>query len=703
MEKKVEHRIAYLGSSSMRCALGNSTENVFERIMRYESGVKDGFAHTEQHYESIEALAIPCIDEVLENSDVSLATPDTLLILSTTKGNVQLLEKGGAGDGGLRGAGDGGLRGVPEDVFLGVTANKIASHFNAANKPLVISNACISGVSAIIVAQRLVADGTYNNVVVVGADILCPFIVEGFRSFKSLDSNRCKPYDTMRSGLNLGEGCGTVLVTSFADKAVQPVVTVCGGSISNDANHISGPSRTGDGLYFAMKKAVENSGITFDDISFLNMHGTATAYNDDMESKAVNLAGLNDVPLNGLKSYLGHTLGASGVIEVVLAAEQMRRGIVFGTLGYENNGVACPLNVCGEHRLVGGARGTCGERAGGERGSGDGMGAGAAGSERRGSVGMGAGVAGSERRGSRDVCEGAAGGAGGSAGVAGDVRGSGEGMWGVRYALKTASGFGGCNAAVVLAECGGVSEGAVQGNDGGMQRTDEDTGECGGHVRDSSGYPFASCQTGGYRTDECALQNDDSCREVVNEQKIGADSPTLRKGTSLETERIFCGSPAVRKSVSLPSAGARPNFDEFIREKYHGLGQPNLKFFKMDNLAKLGYVAAAELLDDYDFEPSEIGIVLSNHSASLDTDIRHQRVLTSPAVFVYTLPNVTAGEICIHHHIMGENTFFIDASPEFIERYARSLIESGELKAVIFGEVELFKENYYANLKLLCL
>jgi 3-oxoacyl-(acyl-carrier-protein) synthase len=137
---------------------------------------------------------------------------------------------------------------------------------------------------------------------------------------------------------------------------------------------------------------------------------------------------------------------------------------------------------------------------------------------------------------------------------------------------------------------------------------------------------------------------------------------------------------------------------------------PNIKFFKMDNLAKLGYVTAAELFAKagtglQNLKPTEIGIILSNHSASLDTDLRHQQNTAngepSPAVFVYTLPNVAAGEICITHHIKGENTFFIDMPPAWLEKYARSLIENGELKAVIYGEIELLGEKYNAELNLI--
>ncbi|MDR2557202.1 MAG: beta-ketoacyl synthase, partial [Bacteroidales bacterium] len=354
----------YLGYSNIRCALGNSTKEVFERIMQGDSGVKDGFAFLPERYASVEDLVIPCIEEVLRSSGVSLQNNDTLLVISTTKGNVHLL-----GNNFIAKGDD-----CTVDCFPGVTARKIAANFNAANEPIVISNACISGISALIIAKRLIASGQYSNVVVAGVDLLSPFIIEGFASFKSLSAERCRPYDASHCGLNLGEGCGVVLLTDDSHRAAAPAVAILGGSISNDANHISGPSRTGDGLFYAMDKAARNSGILLQNIDFINAHGTSTVYNDQMESKAVHWAGLDNRPLNSLKPYFGHTLGAAGVIETILTAEQIRRGVILGTAGYNENGVPFVLNVAPEHRPAH-----------------------------------------------------------------------------IRYALKTASGFGGCNAALVLA------------------------------------------------------------------------------------------------------------------------------------------------------------------------------------------------------------------------------------------------------------
>ena len=133
------------------------------------------------------------------------------------------------------------------------------------------------------------------------------------------------------------------------------------------------------------------------------------------------------------------------------------------------------------------------------------------------------------------------------------------------------------------------------------------------------------------------------------------------------------------------------------------------RFYKMDNLGKLGWLAAEILLngsfDKTIYQPEEIGIVLSNKSSSLDTDIKYYetvKTIASPALFVYTLPNIVMGEICIRHNFKGENDFFIfeDFNAAFIHSYVAHLIETEALKACICGWVEVIDNDYKAVLYL---
>ena len=137
-----------------------------------------------------------------------------------------------------------------------------------------------------------------------------------------------------------------------------------------------------------------------------------------------------------------------------------------------------------------------------------------------------------------------------------------------------------------------------------------------------------------------------------------------------------------------------------------------MKFFKMSDLCKAAYIAVENLLRERPlsdkYERTDIAIIMANSSASLDTDLEHQRILeqrlpegTSPAVFVYTLPSVAAGEICIRNKFQGDNTFFIDDNQEETEKYAEMLIERGYAKAVICGWCDKLGENRKVSLKIL--
>ena len=451
----------------------------------------------------------------------------------------------------------------------------------------IISNACISGVSAIVAARRMLLVGDYDMVIVVGADTQNRFITSGFASFKSLSPELCRPYDESRCGLNLGEAAGAMALTSMPVRwscgldGESGYVTIDGGAVSDDANHISGPSRTGDGLFFAMRNAMKEAGVNAAGIDLLQMHGTATAYNDEMESKAACLAGVQDVPVQSLKPYFGHTMGASGVIETIIAAAEIQEGIIAGTKGYEKSGVSVPLNVSASNRLI-----------------------------------------------TRNL-----------------VMSSPAGK--INHCLKTASGFGGTNAAVLLT----------------------------------------------------------SSPEAGPVPCLREASP--RKMQRFRTVEVNAGEVLVDDSAVFTDKSA--DFGTFIREAFKSRGENNMKFYKMDDLCKLGYVAVAWLLDGIEFGEEECGMVLSGKYGCLDTDMKHQQIIdkegdaaSSPAVFVYTLPNVVAGEISIRHHIKGENTWFWsdDRMMSDLKHYASLMAGASDLRYCIIGHLDFLNGEYFAKFEL---
>ena len=279
-----------------------------------------------------EQIILLSAKRAVEAAGIDPRSPEVLFVLSTTKGNVSLLENA--------------ERFEPDRVHLWRSAQILGNYFGNPNEVVVVSNACISGVAAQLLAFDLMRMRGYRYAVVVGGDILGKFVVSGFQSFKALSATRCKPFDAEREGLNLGEAAATMVFEQVMDSSslLSNAFIWRGGGNRNDANHISGPSRTGEGLYNAAMMATK--GVDNDDIAFICAHGTATRYNDDMESWAISRAGLSEVPTFSLKGYYGHTLGAAGLLECILSISALSDGCVLPTLGYEQYGVAQPMTVC---------------------------------------------------------------------------------------------------------------------------------------------------------------------------------------------------------------------------------------------------------------------------------------------------------------------------------------------------------------------
>lgn len=287
-----------------------------------------------KEYTRFEQLLIVSIHDALSDTGIDPTSEETLIVISTTKGNIDLHEekKKKAFD--------------PDRIHLWAAAAEVGAFFKNPNTPVVISNACISGVLAIVTAADLIRQGQYKNAIVAGADILSHFVVSGFQSFLSLSPQACRPFDKNRDGLSLGEGAGCIVFSSDAGKT--PSITVAGGSCNNDANHISGPSRTGEGLYLAIQQALKSTRIDPGEIGFISAHGTATPFNDEMESIAIGRHQIQHIPVNSMKGYWGHTLGAAGIIETVAAIHSLLNNILIPTKGFTEHGVSEPISVISE-------------------------------------------------------------------------------------------------------------------------------------------------------------------------------------------------------------------------------------------------------------------------------------------------------------------------------------------------------------------
>ncbi|WP_336690540.1 MULTISPECIES: beta-ketoacyl synthase N-terminal-like domain-containing protein [unclassified Chryseobacterium] len=310
------------------------------------------------NFTRLEKMFLLSLKPLVERHPIS---EETAFILSTTKGNISLLKN---------------QETLPESVFLSNLAQKLADFFGFQTKPIVVSNACVSGVMAISVAKNMILAGKYKDAFVVAGDEISEFVISGFNSFQAIGTEICKPYDKNRDGINIGEAAAAVYITSTPDENENFSFKILGDSAINDANHISGPSRTGDGLFASINNAMTEAQLSAEKIDFISAHGTATIYNDEMEAIAFNRMNLQNIPLNSLKAYYGHCLGASGLLESIISMESALNKTLIPSKNFKETGTSQPLNIIRENQ-------------------------------------------------------------------------SAE----IKYILKTASGFGGCNAAIVLEKC----------------------------------------------------------------------------------------------------------------------------------------------------------------------------------------------------------------------------------------------------------
>ncbi|WP_042720360.1 beta-ketoacyl synthase N-terminal-like domain-containing protein [Flavobacterium sp. B17] len=280
----------------------------------------------------LEKMFLLSLKPLVEKHQIS---DKTAFILSTTKGNISLLKN---------------QISLSEGVFLSNLAHKIADFFGFKTKPIVVSNACVSGVMSIAVAKNMIRAGKYKDAFVIAGDEISEFVVSGFNSFQAIGMEICKPYDKNRDGINLGEAAAAVYITSEPKNNENFSFKILGDSAINDANHISGPSRAGDGLFASIKNAMTEANIAAEKIDFISAHGTATIYNDEMEAIAFNRMELQNIPLNSMKAYYGHSLGAAGLLESIISMESALYNTLIASKNFEETGTSQPLNIIKENQ-----------------------------------------------------------------------------------------------------------------------------------------------------------------------------------------------------------------------------------------------------------------------------------------------------------------------------------------------------------------
>lgn len=339
----------YINRANILTPFGNSIEINWNELLKGNTAVSkiDSFGHFKNFYAGkiaddifqnikdqvidnegytrLEIIGISALKSIIDKSTIS---SKTAFIVSTTKGNIDQLSDS------------------LEKASIPNFAKKIADYFGFETEPIIISNACVSGVLAVSVAKRFIEMDEFNDAYVLALDELTDFVLTGFNSFQAMDFALCKPFDKDRKGVNLGEAAACVYLSKSKEKNSFQIL---GEASINDANHISGPSRTGEGLVLSIESAMKEANISSNEIEYISAHGTATVFNDEMEAIAFNRLQMESLPTNSLKAFYGHTLGASGLLELIISMKQAEENVVLKSLNFNEIGTSVSQHILKEN------------------------------------------------------------------------------------------------------------------------------------------------------------------------------------------------------------------------------------------------------------------------------------------------------------------------------------------------------------------
>ncbi len=259
--------------------------------------------------------------EPLLNRHAPEIPEDAFLILATTTGEIDLLEQYALGE-------NRNASGSRLDRLL----EKLIKVTGSSESGMVVSAACASSSIAIARGAAMIRGGDRSCVLVVACDCVSEFVFSGFSCLMALDKNIARPFDRNRSGLSLGEAAGFVLLMSdmrASREGRRAIGEIAGWGLSNDANHIASPSRDGNGLVRAVGKALRKANMPCEAVGCVSAHGTGTIYNDSMEMKAFKTVfGTCPIPVYSIKGGTGHTLGAAGMVETIVALRTIEEHLV---------------------------------------------------------------------------------------------------------------------------------------------------------------------------------------------------------------------------------------------------------------------------------------------------------------------------------------------------------------------------------------
>lgn len=235
-------------------------------------------------------------------------------------------------------------------VYCGSSADRIASNLGLGGSKATFMTACSAGATAIGYARDLILNGQAKMMLAGGVEPMCRITYAAFNALKSLDPDTCHPFDKERQGLSLGEAAAIMVLETLEtalDRGAKIYAEVLGYGVTCDSFHMTAPDEKASGAVRSMQAALKDSGLTIEDIDYINAHGTATAVNDLTETKAIKeVFGKRayDVPVSSTKSMTAHTLGAAGALEGVVSTLALTHGFIPPTINYSNPDPECDLD-----------------------------------------------------------------------------------------------------------------------------------------------------------------------------------------------------------------------------------------------------------------------------------------------------------------------------------------------------------------------
>ncbi|MCK5803181.1 MAG: beta-ketoacyl-[acyl-carrier-protein] synthase family protein [Lentisphaeria bacterium] len=325
----------HVAAGGLLSALGDG-DALWSALLEGRSGLRPGLPFGTEKYVSdvggwVEGLESPgqARTEVLLRRlfagylDVSA---DTLLLTASTKADIGRLEEH------VREGGEELSRALghaPAALLQKMLSLESPQHRH-------INAACASGTIALAIAAAMIADGEADSVLVCAFDVMSEFVFSGFSALKALSPDPARPFDRERGGLSLGEAGAYALLKSerrLRDEGGRSLGGIVGWGIASDANHITAPSREGTGLIAAVEQALARACIPAGDVAAIHAHGTGTVYNDAMELTAFRSLFGRIPPLHSIKGATGHTMGAAGVVETLVALKSLETGCIPPTVG----------------------------------------------------------------------------------------------------------------------------------------------------------------------------------------------------------------------------------------------------------------------------------------------------------------------------------------------------------------------------------